>query len=156
MKKLSAAVLGLIGLGCVGVAQATIYEWVANGIPTYSDSPPSQESGMGGHYHGAYTESGVEVSISKANPETLAANESSNAEYQAQQRTEAASQSQSTERRRVEAAEKAAPHLTAGGEENALLAAEDNVPMPRGNLTVQGQRNAIIAEKLMRDTSQQR
>ena len=54
MRKISLVLLVL--LGSAGIAHATIYEWVENGIPTYSDSPPSAESGMGGHFHGPSTE----------------------------------------------------------------------------------------------------
>ncbi|WP_139112094.1 DUF4124 domain-containing protein [Acidithiobacillus thiooxidans] len=88
MKKLGVAMLMAV-VGYAGMAQATIYEWVENGIDTYSDSPPSAENGMGGHFHGAYTEGGVEVSISRANPEILAANAASNAEYKARQKQKA-------------------------------------------------------------------
>lgn len=81
MKKLSLAVFALVGLGCAGVSQATIYEWVEQGVQTFSDSVPSIESGMGGHYHGPYTEDGVRVSVSFANPATLQQNAVSNVRY---------------------------------------------------------------------------
>lgn len=75
------AILALVGLGYAGVSQATIYEWVEQGVQTFSDSVPSIESGMGGHYHGPYTEDGVRVSVSFANPATLQQNAALNANY---------------------------------------------------------------------------
>lgn len=87
MKKLRLAVLVLFGFGYAVVSQATIYEWVEQGVPTFSDSVPSVESGMGGHYHGPYTEGGVRVSVSFANPATLQQNAASNAHYMERQRT---------------------------------------------------------------------